>query len=446
MKNKIKSKNKKDSIDHIIEFVELVLEKQKTSREMLDELNDKELLRTEFSYIRQVSLGTLERYLYLNEIVNMLSRKKPKKNLGYLLVSALYEIIFMKNNADHITVNRYVEKSKIRYKHSDKFVNWFLREFIRKKEEILSSKKLLENKFKYSVSDLVFQKVKKSLGLEKTLKFFEKSLEKPPLIARVNQKHFTIEELKSELEGENYKVSKCEFSDSSLQIDEISDKKINETSAYKMGMFYIQDRASISLLDSIEIKKDDKVLDICAAPGGKTLYIAERLADGNKITANDISKAKLKTLAQNANRMKLDINLTNFDAREIRLEFLDKFSLVIADLPCSALGKLRRYPELKYKDLEDEFKSLSLIQERILNNAAKYTAVGGRLVYSTCTVNIDENEEIIKKFIKNRPDFELVECEIKSDYKNSKYGITLTGENALTDGFFLAFLLRKGAK
>lgn len=198
------------------------------------------------------------------------------------------------------------------------------------------------------------------------------------------------------------------------------------------GAITVQDGASQKAISSFRIGKDMKVLDLCSAPGGKTAYMAQLLENSGEITSCDIHEHKLALIENNLARQGVtNTKVMLNDATVINKDFENKFDRVLADVPCSGLGVLRRKPDIKWTKTKEDTVSLSEIQQKIFENAALYVKKGGLLMYSTCTVNRIENEDRVEEFLSTHPEFTLAEeRQLLPDKDN-------------TDGFFYAILERK---
>ena len=243
-------------------------------------------------------------------------------------------------------------------------------------------------------------------GEEKCEALLKASNERPHLSLRVNLMKKTPEMLKSRLESKGFKVASGKHSKRILYVE---GSGLLDTDEYKQGMFSVQDEASALAADALDPEEGDFVIDVCAAPGGKSLAIAEAMNDKGQLYSCDIYEHKLKLISEQANRLGVSIvkptlldgivGDTNFDGLADR---------VLVDAPCSGLGVIRRKPEIKYKENED-LRELVSIQAGILDRSSKYLKDNGVLVYSTCTVNKDENENQVRSFLKKNNNFELIE-------------------------------------
>ena len=215
-------------------------------------------------------------------------------------------------------------------------------------------------------------------------------------------------------------------------------------SAFRNGLFYVQDPAAFLAVLAAQPRPGQKILDVCAAPGGKS-FAAAIISDGRaEITACDLHENKLKRIRAGAERLGLSIGTLARDAREDRPDWLGAFDLVLADVPCSGLGVIRKKPDIRYKD-PASFAALPDLQADILRNAARYVAPDGLLLYSTCTIRRAENEDIIAAFLRQNEDFSPEDFKQLPGGRSSENGmLRLWPQRDGTDGFFIA-KLRKNA-
>jgi len=204
---------------------------------------------------------------------------------------------------------------------------------------------------------------------------------------------------------------------------------------YEQGLFSIQDESSMLVAEAVAPEPGMKVLDCCAAPGGKTAHLAELMRDRGKVYAIDIHPHKIKLIEEQARRLGLScIAAEAGDAAHLTEKFGDeRFDRILVDAPCSGFGVIRRKPDLKWRKSEDDIRAVSRLQLEILSEAGKLLKPGGRLVYSTCTVEREENERVIERFLAGHPEYEL---EGARRILPHEYG---------TDGFFIARLHRRPA-
>ncbi|MBI4619249.1 MAG: 16S rRNA (cytosine(967)-C(5))-methyltransferase RsmB [Desulfobacterales bacterium] len=289
----------------------------------------------------------------------------------------------------------------------------------------------------------------KTFGLEATINFCQSNNETPPLTIRTNTLKTSRQELFHELEMNVKEVSLTPCSSEGLQIRGASD--ITAISSFEKGLFQVQDEASQLVAYIIAPKPEERVLDACSAPGGKTTHIAQLMENRGEIFALDINSSRLALLGENCKRL----GITNVKAfkkdASLPLGFRGKFHRILVDAPCSGMGALRRNPDSKWKKSEEDIVPLKRLQLSILNNLADYLKEDGLIVYSTCTVTPEENEEVIDDFLSNHSEFALDSisdilpascCHLVDNRGFFKSYPHLHN----MDGFFAARLIKRGIK
>ena len=412
-------------------------------------------------FITRLYEGSIEKMIYLDFVINSFSKtsvKNLKPIIKILMETAVYQIFFMDRVPDSAAINEAVKLAKKRgLAGLSGFVNGELRNIARNKENIALPDKDKEYirylEVKYSVPKEVTEHFIKEYGnvqAEEILEAFEK---KQPIVARVNGTRLTREELVKKLTEEDVKVSTDTVFPESLKILELD--SLNFLESFENGDFVIQDESSQFIGKIAELPQNAKVLDICAAPGGKTLLMAEK-PEAERITACDISEKKTGLIEENINRLgiKKVITMVN-DATVFNKKFEEDFDLVICDLPCSGLGVIGRKRDIKYNITGNKIKELAKLQREILENAGKYVKKGGYLIFSTCTMSKLENEENFK-FISEFSGFSPVDFsdKIKDSVVRYKAGSRLLSEAEKgyirllpgelgTDGFFISEFMRE---
>ena len=364
------------------------------------------------AFIRELVYGVLENKILLDYYLDKLipsGIKKVKKKEATLLRLGLYQLIFMDSVPDYAAVNETVTLAKKLVRGREGFINGVLRGYMKKGSEIKlpdESKDLrLYLSIKHSFPLWLIEKWEKQYGMEECKKLLEASNARPKLSIRVNVNKTSREELKDYLEEKGYEVTEGTFSNRTLHV---KGSGLLEDEKYTEGYFSIQDEASTVAADELGAKPGETVIDVCAAPGGKTSAIAELMGNNGKVYSCDIYEHKLELIDKLAERLDLSIiEPTLLDGTSGNAEWNETADRVLADVPCSGLGVIRRKPEIKYKDITD-FRELVKIQKSILENAVNYEKPGVTLVYSTCIFNKDENELQVKAFLENNNGFELI--------------------------------------
>lgn len=392
--------------------------------------------------------GIIENKYYLNYIIDKLSKIKSKKMSTYVKISlwlGIYQILFLDSIKDHAAVNESVNLIKKYDKKSSGFVNAILRNVLRQKDSIMEIKDKDINdelSIKYSYNPWIVEKWIKDFGQEFTEDLLDANAEKPNLYIRTNTLKISRDELIGKLAKEGIKCTKVNGIDEAIMVQNL--KNIEGNELFKLGYFTIQDISSMLVGKIANPEKDSKVLDICSAPGGKTTHVATIMENTGQVIARDVFDHKLKLIKSTVNRLGLtNVSIENRDALKLDDNSIDKFDYVLADVPCSGLGIIRRKPEIKFKE-GSELSGLPDIQSKILNNASKYVKENGTLIYSTCTIHDEENIDVVEQFLKENKNFELVPIEnINIDLDNQEKGYIKIYPNIHgMDGFFIAKLKR----
>ena len=406
------------------------------------------LSRSEKALISTIVKGTIERRIELDYVCDLFSKtphNKMKLPIRIIMEMGIYQILYMKSY-DTLAVNTSVELARKKgFQSLSGFVNAVLRNVVRNKDSISYPEKGDKNylSVKYSMPENLVDLLVSQYGSEVTEKMLKGSLESDGIRIRI------AENLTKE---EKEKVIK-EFTDKGADIkaveglDNLYNVKgmgnISELISFTEGKIYVQDVGSYLLVKNVPY--GEKILDTCAAPGGKSIFLAQRYNDAS-ITACDISEDKISRIEENIERCGLkNIEVRLSDATVFDADLKEAFDVVVADVPCSGLGVMGKKQDIKYRLSDESLESLYELQEKIISNVSGYVKKGGYLCYSTCTVNKKENEERVEKFLSSH-DFEYTELEFvpyafreraKKGYLSLMQGIDDS------DGFFIAVLKRK---
>ncbi len=401
-------------------------------------LNETDLDSVKKGFVTTAFYGVLERKLFLDFVLNKFLKKPIEKAppvTASVLRAGSYQILFMEKVPSSAAVNESVKLiKKSKESGNSGLVNAVLRKI---SSENLSS--LLEGageNVRFSISKWIYDKLISYYGKEQTHSFLENSLLPPPLFVKVNTTQNTPKVLKEKLASKNIILSETELED---LFKAESFQNIEKSEEYLGGEFFVQDFSSSLSAASVMAKPGMKVLDACAAPGGKTFSMAAMMENKGEITALDLHEHRVKLIENGASRLGINIvKAKKSDAAKASFEG-ELFDRVLCDVPCSGIGVIRRKPEIKYKD-EAECSDLPQIQLEILENSAKYLKKGGRLIYSTCTLLKSENEEVVNRFLERNKDFAPAKVGVLGIEKTN---VTLIPPNFLGDGFFIAAFERK---
>lgn len=402
---------------------------------------------------RKSVLGVLENLYFIDYALRKISNLKLKKldiEVFVALRLAVYQIFFLDNSKDYIIVNETVEyiKENLGLKES-KFVNGVLRNTIRRKQEILDSiEKLNYSDYlsvKYSYPVWLINMWLKQFGKDDIENVLIKNNAEANLNIRVNTVKITREELLEKLLLQGINAELSDIADKGIIINNI--KNLSNLDEYLGGLFSIQSESSMLVAQILDPKKDSLVIDTCAAPGSKTMDYSERIGEGGRVIARDKYESKLDLIRSDAVRLNLkNIEIEKYDASITDTENIGKADYVVVDAPCSGLGIIKRKPEIKFRRLESDMKNFFNIQYNILEESSKLVKDGGELVYSTCTTNPDENQNVVKKFLKYNSNFTIMDISDKIDNDSmvteEGYILILPHVHEM-DGFFIAKFKKK---
>ena len=371
------------------------------------------------AFLTRLCFGTEEKLLFIDEVIKSYSStpmKKMRPAMRGILRLSVYQIYFMDSVPDHALVSEAVSLAKKKgLKDLSGFVNGVLRSVLRDgRDSEAAYKRLIEKKpdnrmyelmIRYSMPEWILDMWIRDYGEDGVIRICEGFLKPSPITYWTNTDPIEIK-----------------------SIEDIGGS-IEDMPGFYEGEFYIQDTSSMQPVLMSGIKRGDLVLDVCAAPGGKSL-LAARL--GATVESRDISDEKIEKINENIARMKMGecITAKKWDATADDTTSHQKYDVVIADLPCSGLGILAKKPEIRYRLKKEDIASLASIQKNILSVVCEYVRPGGRLIFSTCTINMTENDDNLNGFISSHPGFTSVEKK------------QIMPEAGVCDGFFVAVIKR----
>ena len=398
--------------------------------------NRKNIDDKDIGLISEIVYGVTTWKLTLDEIIKKYSKIKLKKISPWILNilrMGVYQIIFLDKIPKSAAVNESVNLAK-RYGHSSSsnFVNAVLRKVEKEDyEEFFEITDEVEKISKTtSMPVWIIEELLKNNDINEVEKICENSNLKPQITIRVNNLKTDKKELEQKLKEKNIEYKESDIEDFII-LNKI--KNIENLELFKEGNFTVQDISAGLTAKILAPEPGEDVLDACSAPGGKTTYMAELMKNKGNIEAWDIHEHRTKLVRQNAERLGIDIIKTQTKDASIYDEKLkEKFDKILLDVPCLGIGVIKRKPDIKWQRKIEDIAEITKIQEIILEQCSKYLKKGGYLVYSTCSILKEENEDIINKFLNKNNDFEIV--------TDSKFTIMPDKEK---DGFFICKLHKK---
>lgn len=365
-------------------------------------------------FVRELVYGVLESKLTLDYYIDMLVKdgiKSLRAQELTILRMGIYQLKYMNSVPEYAAVNESVALAKKYCRGKSGFINGVLREYLNKKMQLRMPDKNEDEirylSIKYSYAPWIIE-----LWLEHYSPDFVEELLKagnarPPVTIRLNWLRVMKDDLIQNLEAKNFQVEEGKVCQNALRV---KGSHLLDTELYKMGMFTPQDESSILVAEKLDPKHGETIMDVCAAPGGKTTAIAERMNNTGKIIASDIYRRKLDLIDKEAKRLGItNIQTRSWDATRVDSAMFQKADRVLVDVPCSGLGVIRRKPEIKYKEFTEDMELLPKKQLAILSASSNYVKPSGTLLYSTCTINPKENEKVTEKFLRKNPSFKIVD-------------------------------------
>ncbi|MDW4434355.1 16S rRNA (cytosine(967)-C(5))-methyltransferase RsmB [Staphylococcus saprophyticus] len=404
-----------------------------------DVLSNNELNRADKGLYTELVYGTLKRKYTLDYLLKPFVQTKLKGWVRQLLWMSIYQYVYLDKIPEHAIINEAVEIAK--YKggpHNGNVVNGILRNIMRSDlpdfTEITDDKKRIA--IEYSLPKWLVDHWTTHFGIEKTETIAQSFLDKVTTTVRVNLTRISVDDAIRRL-TDDYIVEQDREIETCLHI---SGKPIIESRMFKDGLISIQDKSSMFIGELMALKEGDQVLDACSAPGGKACHIAEILNGTGHVDATDIHEHKIDLIDFNIRKLRLsNISAFEHDATEKYDKVYDK---ILVDAPCSGLGVLRHKPEIKYEQSQHAIESLVEIQLEILNNVKYNVKPGGTMIYSTCTIEHMENENVVYTFLKENKDFEFDQFEHPITGEKVKT-MQILPQDFNSDGFFITRIRRK---
>ena len=408
------------------------------------------------AFLTELTYGVLRWRGRLDWLIRHFSKIPFEKiELGILntLRIGLYQILFLSKTPFSAAVNESVELAKsLRGKGGAGFVNAILHSILREKERIhypdFGENPVLHISVVQSHPLWLVRRWMEEYGVEETMKICMVNNQISALTLRNNTLRISRKDLIEKLRQKELNPFPCSFSEEGILL--MDPPPTSELPFLKEGLYIIQDEASQLVTSIFDPKPGERILDACAAPGGKTTHIAQRMENGGEIYALDLTKGKLAQIEEIYQRLGIKIvkAMKGDAAYALPIPKGMKFDRILADVPCSGFGTLRRNPDLKWRRKEEDIGRLAELQSSILRNLAYYVKEGGILVYSTCTVFHEENEDVVEKFLDGHPEFRLDQIrdvlpEKCHPFIKNGYFKTFPQRDGM-DGFFVARLKKLG--
>lgn len=399
------------------------------------------LTAKEKAFITEIFYGVLRNKNFLDYMIEKNTKVIKKEWIRNLLRISIYQLTFMSSDAKGVVW----EATEIAKKHGiaiSKFVNGTLRNYLRNKD--LEIKKLHDEKnyeILYSIPQYFCDILEKQYGSENLNQAIISLKKIPYLSVRVNKLKYSEEEFEEFLKEKDIQIIKKVDS-----VYYVNSGLIINSKEFKEGKIIAQDASSYLAAKNLGVKPNDLVLDICAAPGGKTAVLAEEMENKGEIIAIDIHQHKKKLIEGNMKKLGIDIvKATVLDARNVNKQGR-KFDKILVDVPCSGYGVIRKKPEILYTKNRENVEELASLQLEILNSAADILKDGGELIYSTCTIISQENTENVEKFLNERKEFKVKALNIPENV-SGEYdklgGFSINYKEEIMDNFYIIKLVKE---
>lgn len=406
-----------------------------------DAFREFHLTAKEKAFITEIFYGVLRNKNFLDYMIEKNTKVIKKEWIRNLLRISIYQLTFMSSDAKGVVW----EATEIAKKHGiaiSKFINGTLRNYLRNKD--LEIKKLHDEKnyqILYSIPKYFCDILEQQYGSENLNQAIISLKKIPYLSVRVNKLKYSEEEFKEFLKEKDIQIIKKVDS-----VYYVNSGIIINSKEFKEGRIIAQDASSYLAAKNLGAKPNDLVLDICAAPGGKTAVLAEEMENKGEIIAIDIHQHKKKLIEENMKKLGIDIvKATVLDARNVNKQGR-KFDKILVDIPCSGYGVIRKKPEILYTKNRENIEELALLQLEILNSAADILKDGGELIYSTCTIISQENTENVEKFLNERKEFKVKALDIPENV-SGEYdklgGFSINYKEEIIDNFYIIKLVKE---
>ena len=425
------------------QIVQRVLEEGAYSNLVLsNELNNNDINDKDKGLITELVYGTLRRKRTLDVLIGNFVKdiNLIKPEILNILRIAIYQMYFLDKVPEYAACNEAVEEAKEISLEDSKLVNGILRNYLKdEKEIVVPGNRIDELAYKFSFQPWMIRLFIKQYGEERTMRLMAGLNETPKVTVRVNELKGEYEEVFTRLEEIGYEIEEGYACPEAISIN--GGKGLEANEVFREGLITVQDESAMLVATLLDLQESDTVLDLCAAPGGKTTHIAELLGNNGKVYAFDLHEHKLKLIKENLDRLGLtNVELETMDATKLNSKYVSFANKILLDVPCSGLGIIRKKPEIKWNKTRQELKDLVPIQREIMESAWEYLRPEGTMVYATCTLNKEENEDNIEWFLSKHSDAKIDKIYVgkNNNFIYNDNGTLTILPNDSMDGFFMA--------
>ena len=399
---------------------------------MLDRVDD------HHAWVTEVVLGTVRQFRALSWMLDRVMRRRAEAGIRAVLLASLYELFHMRDVAPYAVVNDAVESVKHDHPAAAGFVNAVLRRTIARRDELERELAAASPGVRLSHPDALVRRWTSRWGEERALRLCHWNNERAESILRIQRSRVEPDLFRARLRDAGLEVvahpsrpDECLILPRGVRVPDVP--------GFAEGWFTVQDPSTLAAIDLLDPKPGEKILDACAAPGGKALAIADRMSDRGTVVAADAHDDRLVSLRENIARGHFEsiraarADATNAGAlRKLAAEYAGgSFDAVLLDVPCSNTGVIRRRPDARWRFSDTRLKHLVATQQRMLSAAATLVGVCGRLVYSTCSLEQEEDEGLVKSWLEANPEFRLAR------------EIQLVPPDSKCDGAYAVLLVRR---
>ncbi len=440
----------KTSREYVTDLLTMI-EKEEGYAQLVLKRELKEVGQEDKGFVTEVVYGTLKYLIKIDFIIDKFSKvpvRKMKPLIRNLMRMSVYQMIGMDKVPISAIVNEAVKITKKRkFVNLSGFVNGVLREIYRNLETIkypnISKNPQYGLSINYSIPEWMIEEWLQVYSVEETEKICDALNERAEVCARYNSLKVTSDEFKTSVKQEGMSVKEGVFLDEAYYLKGTGD--IQNSPSFKKGEWTVQDESAMLVAHVVGPTSGETVLDMCSAPGGKSIHMAELMQNKGEIVSCDVHPHKLEIIQKQADRMGVTIiNPKLNDGTVYNEEFNEKFDKVLLDAPCSGLGIMKRKPDIRGKKNKEDIDSIVKIQRDIVKEAVKYVKPGGKLVYSTCTISKRENEDMVSYIkelgMKSQSFKEILSDELKTSEKDGS--LQILPYMGGTDGFFIASFIK----
>ena len=431
-----------------LNIINRVLEEGAYSNIVLSrELNASDLEDKDRALVTELVYGTLRRKNTLDTIISNFVKdiNLMDKEVLNILRIAIYQMHFLDKVPEFAACNEAVELAKKSSEQNAKLVNGILRSYTKNPDDIEVSNGIIDRlAYQYSYEPWFIRMIYKQYGEEDGRKILMGLNQTPKVTVRVNNTKADFDDVFERLEEMGYDVEEGYACPEAIIIK--GGSSIENNPLFQEGLITVQDESAMLVAPLLDLEEGECALDLCAAPGGKTTHMAELLNGTGKVYGFDLHENKLSLITENAERLGLNnITAEAMDATKLNSKFVASADKVLIDVPCSGIGIIRKKPEIKWNKTRKSLKELVPTQRAIMDNAWEYLKSGGTMIYSTCTLNKEENEENIEWFLNKHKDASVEKIFLGNmeNFLYNKDGSLTVLPNEYMDGFFICKIVKK---